>query len=260
MSQCANCSAELEHEYCCWCGQRRIHPEDLSARHFLRELADTVANFPEKLKTVRTFRGLMTPGRLTAEYLAGHRQTYLNPFRFYLVCAAVFFLMAPVAGFTLASMLDSDASGVLRGLVATHVSQSNLDPVLFNRRFDTRVQSILTITFGASALVLALMLQLLFRKRDWPYGAHLVFALHYISLIYLLTVAAGITRVMHLSLDLATTIGYVPLLVYLVLALKRVYAESTGPILLKAGVLIVLTAALNKAASIAAIQLTLALG
>src|SRR5262245_3972642 len=77
MSRCPNCSAELSDEYCPRCGQRRIRPQDLSARHFFHELADEVTDFRVKFKTLHTLRGLSTPGWLTTEYLAGRREPYL---------------------------------------------------------------------------------------------------------------------------------------------------------------------------------------
>ena len=98
MTRCPNCSAELAHEYCPRCGQRRIKPQELSARHFFSELLDEITTFRAKLKTLHRLRGLLTPGLLSAEYLAGRRQPYLGPFKLYLVCAAIFFLSAPVAG------------------------------------------------------------------------------------------------------------------------------------------------------------------
>jgi hypothetical protein len=98
MSRCPNCSSELEFEYCPRCGQRRIHPEDLSARHYFRELADEIATLHERFKTLRTLRTLLVPGLLSAEFLAGQRQPYLTPFKVYVVCAAVFFLAARQLG------------------------------------------------------------------------------------------------------------------------------------------------------------------
>ena len=83
MSRCPNCSAELAHEYCPKCGQRRIDPQELSARHFLHELVQEIASLQAKFKTLRTLRALLTPGLLTAEYLAGRRQPHLSPFKVY---------------------------------------------------------------------------------------------------------------------------------------------------------------------------------
>jgi hypothetical protein len=101
-----------------------------------------------KFKTVRTLHGLLTPGWLTQEYLAGRRQAYLTPFKVYLVCAAIFFLSAPLAGFTLASLIESDRSGTVGRLVSARVADA--DP-LFNARFDARVQSVYTIALGLEA-------------------------------------------------------------------------------------------------------------
>ena len=257
-SQCPNCSAELEFEHCPRCGQRRIHPQDLSARHYFRQLADEIATLHERFKTLRTLRTLLVPGLLSAEFLAGRRQPYLTPFKVYVVCAAVYFLAAPAAGFTLASMLEADQSGTLRRLVSARAADRGLDPQLFNARFDFRVQSVYTITLGAAAVVFALLLQWLFRQQRRPYGAHLIFALHYVAFVYLVTILAGLSRSIGLSVDVAAGAGYVLIVPYLILALKRVYAQSTGIIVLKAAALLLLTVILNNLASFAAIRMTLA--
>src|SRR5262249_30343130 len=142
MPVCPNCSAEQADEFCPRCGQKRIEPQDLSAREFWREMADDVTSFKTRFKTLRTLRGLAIPGFLTAEYLAGRRERYLSPFKTYLVCAATFFLAAPAAGFRLASMLDADRSGVLRRLVSARAAERQIDPSVLDARFDAHVQSV----------------------------------------------------------------------------------------------------------------------
>jgi hypothetical protein len=259
MSRCPNCASELAFEYCPRCGQRRIHPQDLSARHFGHELVDEIATLHERFKTLRTLRQLLVPGFLSAEFLAGRRQPYLTPFKVYLVCAAMFFLAAPAAGFSIASMLEADQSGTLNRLVSARAAERGLASPLFNARFDIRVQSVYTITLGAAAIILAVLLQWLFRKQRRPYGAHLIFALHYVAFMYLVTIAAGMSRTIGLSVDVAATAGFALIVPYLILALKRVYTESTGVILLKAAPLLFLTIVLNNLASFTAIRMTLAL-
>ena len=54
MPQCPNCPAELTDEYCAKCGQRQIHPQDLSARRFVHELTDELASLREKFKVLRS--------------------------------------------------------------------------------------------------------------------------------------------------------------------------------------------------------------
>ena len=259
MTRCPNCSAEVAFEYCPRCGQRRIHPQDLSARHYFRQLADEIATLHERFKTLRTLRKLLVPGLLSAEFLAGRRQPHLTPFKVYLACAAMFFLAAPTAGFTLASMLEADQSGTLSRLVSARAAARGLATPLFNARFDIRVQSVYPIALGAAAVVIALLLQWLFRKQRRPYGAHLIFALHFVALTYLVTILAGVSRMIGLSIDVAAAAGYGLIVPYLILALKRVYAESTGIIVLKAASVLLLTAVLNNLASFAAIRMTLAL-
>jgi len=259
MSRCPNCSAEVAQEYCPVCGQRRIRPDDLSVRHFFHELFDELANLQMKFKSVRSLRGLLTPGRLTAEYLAGRRQSYLTPFKVYLVCAALFFLSAPVAGFRLSSLIESDRSGTLARLVSARVAEDDPGRPLFNARFDVRVQSVYTIALGVVAIVCALVLQLLFRTQSRLYGAHLIFSLHSVAFMYLLTIAIGACRRIGMSTDLAAITGYLCLTPYLVLALKRVYAEPTGAVLAKAAVLVAVIVVLNGVANFVAIRLTLAL-
>jgi hypothetical protein len=259
MSKCPNCSAELNQEYCPVCGQRRIRPNDLSALRFFHDWFDEVSSLHTHFKTMRTLRGLLIPGWLTTEYLNGKRQRYLTPFKVYLVCAAFFFVSAPVAGFRLTSLIESDRSGTVARLVSARVADGDPGRPLFNARFDLRVQSVYTFSLGLVAVIFALVLQLLFRKQRQMYGAHLIFALHYVAFMYLLTIAAGASRRLGVSSDMAAMLGYALLMPYLILALKRVYAEPTGVILMKAGVLILVIIVLNGAANFAAIRLTLAL-
>jgi uncharacterized membrane protein len=177
----------------------------------------------------------------------------------YLVCAAIFFLSAPQAGFSLAALIESDRGGAVGRLVAARVADDDPGRPLFNARFDLRVQSVYTIAVGIEALLLAGMLQLLFRTQHKPYGAHLIFALHYVAFMYLLTIAAGLSRRLGLSSDLAAGLAYAVLIPYLAVALARVYSESTRTILWKAAALIVLIVVLNGVANFVAIRLTLAL-
>ena len=259
VSRCPNCSAELSNEYCSACGQKRIRPEELSARHFFHELADGVAEFRLKLKTVRSLRALLTPGRLTTEYLAGRRRPYLSPIEVYFICAAIYFFAAPLAGFNLTSLIDEDRSGNLVRLVSARMTERGLDRALFSERFDLRLQSVYTISLGAGVIASALMLQVLFRRKALPFGVHLIFGLHYVSFLYLVTMATGTSRRLGLSGEVASALACCLITLYLILALKRFYPESTASILLKTGVLLLLTFVVNYFVSLGAIRLTLVL-
>lgn len=63
----------------------------------MRELLRDITRYLLRIdgKFVRTLRLLFSPGRLTREYLAGRRERYERPFRFYLV---IFIAMRRVYG------------------------------------------------------------------------------------------------------------------------------------------------------------------
>lgn len=88
--------------------------------------------------------------------------------------------------------------------------------------------------------------------------AHLVFALHFVSFQYLATILIAMSRDCTCR-DLVPTIGVCLIAAYLVLALKRVYGGTTTWTLIRAAALFALTRAVNFAASITAIRLTLLL-
>lgn len=258
MSQCPNCLARLSGPYCAACGQRRIEPGDLSARRFFGDLADEVGTLGFKFKTVRTLRALLIPGLLTAEFLAGRRQPYLSPMKLYFVCAAIFFLAAPLAGFTLPSLIAGDRSGELLQLVAARAAARGIDPASFNQRFDLRLPSVYTLALGSGVIAVAVLLQLLFR-RGMPFGAHVVFALHYFAFLYLVTAIAGSSRRLGLMDDVAAGAAIALIVPYVFIALKRVYPGSIPWLLLKSAVVILVTLGFNRIADTAAIRLTLAM-
>lgn len=258
MSQCPNCTAELSGRYCSECGQARIAPGDLSARRFFKDLAEETAGLRVKFKTLSSLGALLIPGRLTGEYLAGRRQPYLAPLQIYLVCAALFFLAAPMAGFTLGSMIASDQTGELASLVEARTAERGLDPVIVNQRFDVKVKTVYTIALGAGVILMALLLQLLFRA-GLPFGAHLALALHYFSFAYLATAFVGIMHRLGVFEQAAAGLGVCLIAAYLFVALRRIYAGSKAYILLRWAAVFLLIIALNNLASVIAIRLTLAM-
>jgi hypothetical protein len=257
MLLCANCNTELFGEYCHACGQKKIRMEELSARHLISEVADEISSFRTKFKTVQSLWRLPQPGYLTNEFLIGKRQRYLHPLKVYLVCAAIFFFAAPWAGFNLTSLMQEDDSGELKQLVSAQEVERSIDPAVFSQRFDLRVRTVYTVALGVGVVVFAFLLQLLFLKNALPFGSHIIFALHYFSFLYLLTLFAGLLRRLDLTSSTAAALAVCIIVPYLILALKFVYKEKLFAIVLKAAVLLLLTAVINFFASTLSIQLTL---
>jgi hypothetical protein len=258
MSRCPNCSAELTGRYCSTCGQERIGAQDLSARRFFHDLADEIGTLRGRFKTLDTLRALLVPGLLTNEFLAGRRQRYLTPLQLYLVCAAVFFLAAPVAGFRLTSMIEADKTGELAGLVAARLDTRGLDAATFHQRFDLRLQSVYTVAIGAGVIVIAVTLQLLSRNA-LPFGAPLAFALHFFGFLFLATAVAGASRRLGLTDESAAAVGVCLIAAYLFVAIRRVYGGPTRYVLLRWAIVLATILAFNHLADVVAIRLTLAM-
>ncbi|MCB2408316.1 DUF3667 domain-containing protein [Hymenobacter lucidus] len=80
---CLNCGQpELTGNYCPACGQKR--PHRLSVRHVLHEI---VHSFTHADSTIGRYimQVLLQPGQVVADYLAGRRKRYFNPFQFLLL-------------------------------------------------------------------------------------------------------------------------------------------------------------------------------
>lgn len=255
---CANCGAVLAGEYCHGCGQRPADGDELTVRHAARTAADEILHLESK--TLRSVARLFTPGFLTAAYLAGHRVRYTSPVKLYLACAAIFFLLAPFAGFALEDMLASDPSGTIARWVAEEVARKGLHRDLFVERFDLRFQTVYTVSLFLSVIGGAAMLAFLFRRQRRPFGAHIVFELHYVSFLYLATLIVGFLLERLPSMPLASLLATLAVLApYLYLALRRVYREPVGRTLLKALAMIAFALLLDGAVNFLALVATLAL-
>jgi uncharacterized protein DUF3667 len=91
-ARCKNCDALLAGRFCCNCSQASdVHvPTTMELMH---ELLEGITHSDSRLwRTLKTL--WFKPGKLTAEFVAGRRVTYLPPFRLYLILSIVFFLLA----------------------------------------------------------------------------------------------------------------------------------------------------------------------
>jgi hypothetical protein len=254
--QCPNCAAEALGPYCHACGQKTIEPDALSLRSFVHDFAQEVVNLD--FATVRSLRAVGRPGFLTREYLAGRRRPYLSPLKVYLLCAAIFFFAAPLAGLTFESLTERDRSGLLQKLASSRMQAKSMDRALFAERFDLRLQTVYTFGLSVSVLAAAVLLALLFRRQRRPLGAHVVFALHYVAFLYLAAIlVGGIALWLRLEAAASIALAYVVIGPYLILSLRRVYEESIGRILAKAAVLAIATFLIDSIVNAAAVLLTL---
>jgi hypothetical protein len=203
-------------------------------------------------KVARTLRLLVTrPGFLTSDSLAGRRARYIGPFRLYLLCSVVYFVVsaglpdhdhgrittsgsasvritrgepapAPAAGDPNSCRprepREPDWAWWLRRLDC----KSDRNPAAFERAWDQNQPRVMFLLLPAYAAILALF----FRGRTYP--EHVIFALHLHAFVFLGLLAA---RAADLWPDGDGWVdGFVSLLVaaYSVVALRRAYGRSWG--------------------------------
>lgn len=89
---CLNCGTELTGQYCGNCGQR-ARSRLISIWELLRDAFGDLFELDSRLW--RTLVPLIvSPGRLTRDYLEGRRARFMPPFRTYLVLSILFFVIA----------------------------------------------------------------------------------------------------------------------------------------------------------------------
>ena len=90
--ECRNCGAAVRGRYCEECGQSR-DIRVLSMSEVAGDVTHSLLHLDSRVW--RTLRALvLSPGKLTNEFIAGRHQLYLPPFRLYLVISLLFFTLS----------------------------------------------------------------------------------------------------------------------------------------------------------------------
>lgn len=207
MSQCRNCQAKLDGDYCQSCGQKNTDLE----RPIWNLIGDVVKEtFELDGRAALTIKTLfLHPGVLTSEFLAGRRRTYTSPLRLYLVISISFFiLVAWLAQSGL--MLEPGQDPGFDAAVQAQFLSDDLPRLMF----------LLLPMF-------ALLMKVVYSKR--LYFDHLIFSLHlhsaaYVVLAMMLPLEELANRYFVLVLVQAVVLAY--FLAYFVIAMRRVYQST----------------------------------
>ena len=188
------------------------------------------------------------PGALTAEYLSGRRVRYTAPLQVYLAAVTLFFLVnayRPFIAFDPATRRITsplNAAGLSMDLRESEIAglqRRGVSLEVFQERFDAAVTGYLPAFLIGSVLVFALVLALFMYRPRRAYLAHAVFTLHWTAFYLLLMIVDRLLPQRHAGgglRPLAAVLTFAAL-VYLVLALKRVYGQPWPATLGKASAL-----------------------
>ena len=97
---CRNCGAILAGAYCSSCGQKRLDARDNTLAHLLKQAFHQLTEIDGKL--LRSLRLLLlSPGRLSREYMDGRRARYASPLSLFLLANVIYFFAPAVSDFNL---------------------------------------------------------------------------------------------------------------------------------------------------------------
>lgn len=258
---CNNCGASLLGEYCHRCGQKEADTDWRSFGAIARQFWDEFVSFD--YKSARTVLALFRPGRLAAEFIAGRRTRYLSPLKVYFVAAALFFLIAPrVTDFNFERQMALDPDGRLHAMVDARIAETHMSRELFAERFNSKLQTIYTITPIFSVLSTAVVLRLLFGRKFRWLGPHTVFALYHVAFMFFvwLFLHALNQALSGVNTNILIVILFAVVTPYMFLALRRVYEEPSRQTFWKTLVLLTATflldAPINSGAMLLSVSLT----
>ena len=256
VTDCLNCGAALHGSFCSACGQRSV-PPDPSVAEVAGDAWQELSGYDGRIAA--TIRGLLRPGYLTREYVAGRRARYLSPVRLYLIASVIYFVAASstppsmstrsgqvdapgglqfgITGSTSGAELSPEeraqllesadkAPAVLRPLLRALAS----DPVGFR----ARVLTIMPRVFFALLPVFAVIVALFYRGRRFP--TSLVFAVHlhaFAFTAFTLSEAAKLTGSVgfEAAVSVVMTVAFAA---YALLALRAVFGGSWPATVVKA--------------------------
>lgn len=127
-AQCENCGTALQGPWCHVCGQHGHNPLR-SVAHAVEEVFESFWHVDGRI--VRTLRDLCVPGRLAANFLAGHRVRYLPPLRLFLILTVLTFFVGKLAlHFDPGDAIQIDAgdADARKGVVVSDAGDEAIDP------------------------------------------------------------------------------------------------------------------------------------
>lgn len=160
-NNCLNCDESVSGNYCSNCGQK-FQPTKLPLRIYLEDTVETLFNVDNRVfKTLKDL--FLRPGKITKEYISGHRATYLPPLRIYISISILYFFLAIITE-------------------STQVFLVNLGSEEYDPGFAKLLQTAMFILVPLFALIV----KWFHRKRNSFYVEYLIFSLHIHSVWFLL--------------------------------------------------------------------------
>jgi len=255
---CRNCGAVLGGHYCSNCGQAAdVHVP--STRELVHEVLEGLTHSDSRLW--RTLVCLwFKPGKLTQEFVAGRRAAYLPPFRSYLILSLAFFLVASFSHFT--PKVVSVEKGDLHQTQESDCANARIElsflanNAAWQKRFERACLAVvhdngsnllhLAVSTMPKAMfvflpLVAFLHMLMYWWPRFRYAIHLLFFLHLHAFFFSVAVLIALSGDASAAWpaltpvdDIVSTLLYWLMLLYSIMAMRRVFAMGWLLTLVKA--------------------------
>lgn len=218
---CTNCGTELTGIYCHKCGQKKIEIKDRSVKAFVIHFFEEFFTFDSKF--FRSMKYLIfRPGYLTHEYISGRFVRYVTPLKMYLFTSIiVFFILLKIEPDTYTSFMEPrDTEDFIQNTIVEYREAAGMSEEEFGQKFNT-INDLITPGLFIVMIIFSVSLKLIYFNKHIFYVEHLVFTLHFFSMVLIFfTVGAFLNE---LNLDIQEFLIFFAPCVYLLFAVKTVY-------------------------------------
>src|SRR5690349_11260047 len=188
---CPSCGALVTTPFCPACGERKLHPDELTLQGLLNQAVKAFTNLDARLwRTLGDL--LLRPGALTVRYRSGPRKPYIGPFALFLLTNVLFVAMELLPGSNIFSTpLDDPLTNqpwvpLAQELVRNRLEAEGTTLAAYAPAFDAAVARNAQSLIIVMVLPYALLLPVLFRRSRLPFAVHLAFSLHFHAFLLLL--------------------------------------------------------------------------
>ena len=212
---CPTCRAIRMRRYCSECGEKRYSHHDLSIRHYLGELLETITHLDFKVLR-STWALLRRPGGLSVDHFAGRRVRYVTPLRLFVLLSVVYFFsnsMFPYNAFTTPLATQLHMNDFYPRFAATQVQRvmqhKGMDYPTFEQKYNAKTEILSKTMVFTLIPVFALVFWMLMARKRRYFSEHLIVATHFWSFA-LLVIGVFIPLLMALIKWLGSLLGAPP--------------------------------------------------
>lgn len=239
-SSCPNCGTHLQGKFCHTCGQKVIEKKERTVRHFIYQFLGS-AFFLENNFLKNLWVLVSQPGRLSLDFIEARRKRWMPPFSLFLLINLFYFWYSPLTDLDL--RLDEQVRQVHHAKLASYLVNKRLTErgVGFDEyaeQYNSKSSSYANSLVVLQLPVFASFLSLIYFRKKYFFIDHLIYALHFFSLVLLLVlVQSGLLYLFDLfkhrgnvwqmlSLGLLAIMLLYTFLIYPFLSLKKTYNQK----------------------------------